>query len=320
MGKIKLAICIGDEIYQERFVKCLMNRYKEQYELHVFGRLQEMEQEADFDGYILGDIRAEEMMLSEEQRQKALLLDEENKYQEVYKLIEQLEKIIGDKVDLLKGAYHGIPRVIGVYSLTIPYIQLPFSATLADICAEKDKTVVLDLQANSGLENIRNETSQELGLEDVITMSHIGNYSKSRLSSAIGHYHAWDYIYPVKNASCLSELTKDVVKQVLTLLEEEAGYQTILMNIGDSGRELLELCDEIYLLYPKGEAGIWRERSYVEEMQKRGKDDVLHRIQRIEISSVFHTDERWDQIAEQWKWSVMGDVIRKIAMEVSTRG
>ena len=319
MGKVRLGICIGDEIYQERFVKCLMNRYKERYELHIFETLQEIEERALFDGYIMGTLITEGVVLSEEQMKRTLLLNEENMYQEVYKLIEQLERMLGDK-SVKVQELNVRPHIIGIYSMTLPHVQMPLSATLADICSEHGKIILLDVQANSGLEHIRKDMEQVLDLEDVIAMTITESYSKNRLLSTIGHYHSWDYVYPVKNSDSLRELRVEDMDDIVKLLAKELGYQVILLNVGEGCMQFLEICDDIYWLYPKGETGAWRERSYVGEMQKKGKDDVLHRVQRLEISSVLSTDERWDHLAEQWKWSTMGDVLRKLVREVSIRG
>ena len=42
MEKSKIAICIGDKKYQDRFVKCIMNHYANRYELHIFTDLEEL--------------------------------------------------------------------------------------------------------------------------------------------------------------------------------------------------------------------------------------------------------------------------------------
>ena len=103
MGKIKLAICLEDATYQERLIRCLMNHYKDRYELHIFQGVEELKQLKywPYQGYILGEKVAEKLELSEEQTASALVLNGNNKYQEVYKLIENLETLIG--VDNVKS-------------------------------------------------------------------------------------------------------------------------------------------------------------------------------------------------------------------------
>ena len=322
MGKVKVAICIGDKIYQERFVKCLINHYKERYEFHIFGDYTELVLEPleSYGGYILGDVILEQIELLEEQMERTLLLKEDNKYQEVYKLMEQFEILLGDRVPEIVMERNAGSRAIGVYSLTIPHLQMPFSAALAGVCADTGKTILIDLQINSGLRDMEEPLEFPQGLEDVVTMAMSGEYSKSRVLSAIGHYQTWDYIHPMKNSSCLGELNAALLESIQKYLSKELGYQTIILNLEDGMHKFIELCEEIYLIYQKGEPGGWRERSYVKEMQEKGRDDVLHRIKRIEVATVFDTDGGWDMLVEQWKWNFMGDVLRKIVQEAKRSG
>lgn len=320
MGKIKIAICIGDAQYQERFVKCLMNHYRERYELHIFEEVAELlaVERRQYAGYILGEEAYQSLGGQEADAANILVLNEENKYQEVYKLMEELELLLGDYLAAVSGGGSAKRRVVGVYSLTHPHMQMPFAALVSGIYAEKGKTILLDFQADSGLRAIAKGGEAELGMEDVMAIAMAGNYSKSRLLSAIGHSRKWDYVYPVKNSRCLQEVSGEMVSNIIHLLSTELEYRTIIVNLGDSAAAICELAEELdacYFLYPKGDGGIWRERNYIEEMERRGKDDVLHRITRVEIPAVSGADADWEGIVEQWKWNNVGNVVRKLVWE-----
>lgn len=320
MGKIKIAICIGDAQYQERFVKCLMNHYKERYELHIFEEAAELQakERKQYAGYILGEEVCQAIELQEAEKANVLVLNEENKYQEVYKLIEALELLLGDYLAEVSGGGVAKRRVVGVYSLTQPHMQMPFAALVSGIYAEQGKTILLDFQADSGLGAVAEGGESELGMEDVMAISMAGNYSKSRLLSAIGRHRQWDYVYPVKNSRCLQEMRGEMVSNIIQLLGAELEYQTIVVNLGENAAaicELTEAFDACYFLYPKGDGGGWRERCYIEEMERRGKDDFLHRITRIEIPAVSGADADWEGVVEQWKWNNVGNIVRKIIWE-----
>lgn len=325
MGRIKLAICLDDREYQARFVKCLMNHYKERYELHIFEDAGELRDPGNqlYGGFFLGETAYEIVELQEEEKSRALVLNEENQYQEVYKLVEALEILLGDDVAEASGDGETGKRVVGIYSLTMPHMQMPFAATLSGIYAEKDKTILVDFQADSGLAMVEKDGAPELGMEDVMAISMTGTYSKSRLLSAIGRHRQWDYVYPVVNSRCLQELSGEMVSNIVGLLSGELEYQTIVVNVGEGVagiQELAEMFDAFYLLYPKGDAGTWREKCYVEEMERRGKDEFLHRIHRIEVPAVLGTDEDWDNLSEQWKWNAVGNVLRKLIWEETAVG
>lgn len=325
MEKVKLAICIGDDIYQQRFVKCLMNHYREQYELHVFGTLSELIRGncRQYGGFILGECNLEEIGWDEERKEKTLILSEENKYQEVFKIVEALEIQLGNKKLEGRRTKEFRKKVFGIYSLTIPHMQIPFGAVLASILGEQEKTILIDIQINSGLNVLQEESGGLLGMEDLLAIATSGSYTKGRLLSAICHHQSWDYVYPVKNSTCLLEATGDVVLHMVELLASELEYETIVINFGAVTSEMdkvIALCDTCFFLYSKGDAGIWREKQFIDEIERRGKEDVLHRINRMEIPPISGGDGGWEKVTDQWKWGSMGDGIRKLIREEKVLG
>lgn len=318
--KIKLAICLEDGIYQERFVKCLMKHYTERYELHVFKTLPELLEEgvSQFGGFILENCDLLELGWEEERIQKALLLKEENKYQEVYRIMETLENLLSDQGIHLSVERRIKPQMIGVCSLTLPALQLPFTMTLNEILGERRKTIFLDLQEFSGFFQ-----DGELGLEDVMTMAATGNFVRGRVMSAIGHMQMWDYIFPLKNSRCLLEGSREMFQSLVEYLVSELGYEAIVINLGQIAMNLegvSSICDQLFELYPKGNIGNRREQRLFEELERKGEQNVLHRIQRIEIPAVSSADEDWRKLSEQWKWGSIGNMLRKIVWEEQALG
>ena len=103
----------------------------------------------------------------------------------------------------------------------------------------------------------------------------------------------------------------------------ELGYEVILLNLGDIAMNLegvTDICDQLFFLYPKGEMGDWREKRLFNELERKGEQDVLHRIQRMELPAVSSTDGDWKKLYEQWKWGSVGDVLRKIIWEEESLG
>ncbi len=330
MGKVKLAICLDDAIYQERFVRCLMNHYKERYELHIFQRVLDLTQKELWEchGYILGEKAAEELHLSDEQKNTALIVDDENKYQEVYKLIEKLEvSLSGEKIATERSCIKRQDKtdccIIGIYSFTLPHLQLPMAALLSGIYGSHGKAILLDFQSSSGFVKEDMLQEQNLGMEDLLAMAMGDSFHKGRCLSAIGHDSSWDYVHPVKSVKGLTELNSEMIRRVIRFLVEELEYDTVVINVGEGTidiGEIMELCSQMYLLYPKGDTGSWREKSYVNEMERRGKDKILHRIHRIEIPSVAGADRSWESLVEQWKWNSIGDYLRKVIWGAGTDG
>lgn len=329
MNKTKLAICMSDCKYQERFVRCLMNHYKEQYEIYVYEEIESLEDAIDM-VVITEGLEADVLKNIVKHYKKVLVLQEDlaeekvsedllyvNKYQEVYRIIDHLEKNIDPNVTkaatgtFLNGAY----EMIGVISFSNELLQLPFSATTAMVCGEKEKVLLMDLQPFSGLAEIENlEESESLGMEDLMSIATTGIYTPSRLLGAIGQEQKWDYVQPVKNTECLVEANADIYTQMMNLLVKELGYKKIVVNFGVvffGMFELMSRCDQMFCVTHKGEGRSWREQVFLDEIKRRGKEDLWKRVSKIEVPPANNNDKEWRVQAQAWLWTAVGDALRE---------
>ena len=331
MNKTKLAICMKDLEYQNRFVSCFMNHYNHQYELHVFSSAKQM-QEADLMEYaviITGEYSTDELTIFVERGAIILNLEEDlenqekdteeklmytEKYQEVYKIAELIERLVADRVPG-KGNGHQKTgcEMIGVYSLTQEMYQAPFAALLGKIYGEQQKVLVLDLQSYSGLSDMEVGMAS-MGLEDLLSVAVTGNYSKSRVLECIRHESNWDYICPTQNHQCLAEGTKDLYVAMIEMLVQELGYEVIIINFGTMflGKlDMMELCQCMYLLNGKAGEGSWREKIFEHELTRQEKDHLKQAIRRVEISQNQKKESTWRAMVEQWNWGQLGELLRQ---------
>lgn len=326
MEKTKLTICIEDEEYKQRFVKCMMKHYKDLFEIHVINQMSELKTEADekYGAVIIEDNEYEGKDLK---NQVILVLEEEcrkqrigekiyytEKYQEVYKIIEELQKAINENISVENKRIkkEKIQR-IGVFSLTREKFQIPFTTLIAEILGENNHVLVVDLQAFSGLVT-EIEAESFLGMEDLISVAATENYTAHRLLASIGHEQKWDYIYPVKNTSCLTEVGLEIYQKMLDILEKEQPYTYEIINFGalfPGMMELMESCQQIHILTEKKGEPNYREHSFLEEMHRRGKEEFLQKIIWTEIFTETMRTGSWKQISKQWLWGSIGDLLRE---------
>lgn len=329
MEKTKLAICIEDEEYRQRFVKCMMNHYKELFEIHVVNQMQELKTKlnGEFGAVIIGDDRDMELDFSD--KQILLVLQEDGgkkyldtyeniyyteKYQEVFKIIEKLQKAVsGNIYGTNKSVDKEVIQRIGIFSLAKEVMQMPFAALLAEILGENHHVLLVDLQPFSGM-TMEIETEGVLGMEDLLSIASTENYTINRLTASIGHEQKWEYIYPAKNTSCLSEVGIETYEKMLQILEKEQSYTHVIINFGSmfSGTiELMESCKEVYILTEKEEAHNYREHHFCEELNRLGKQEILQRILWTEIPVGLVRTFSWRQLSKQWLWSSLGDGLRE---------
>ena len=70
------------------------------------------------------------------------------------------------------------------------------------------------------------------------------------MAGSIGHEQRWDFIYPVKNVSCLAEASGELYQKILDLIQTKKGYNRVIINLGSicSGMiEFMEKCQKIYI-------------------------------------------------------------------------
>lgn len=332
MKKIKLAICMQDKEYQNRFTKCWMNHFKDSYEVHMFTDMEDVTQlkENKFEVFLVDeniDISNEYADLIVCLMEKEAVIEEKasyenifriEKYQEVYKI----EQWIKNKMKELRmsnsdSGYSKKCKWIGVYSLDCEASQLPFAAMTAMEYGEKAKVLVMNLQAISGMmieEDEFVEGASCLTMEDLLVAVVTNSYTRARILGGIGHEQNWDYIYPVKNSECLIETDKEIYEKMIQILSRELEYEIIILNFGTifSGIfDLMELCDDFYFLVTKMDSLTWREKAFREEVRRHGKLEFQQKIKRIEIPYYLMANHTWHHLAQQWRWNQIGDNLRK---------
>lgn len=348
MNKMELAICIGDEEYQKRFTNCFMNHYKEEFQLHIFTDIVQLDNIADkcFSFIVIGDydihwtqnlleagnrvlflydneqeIKASESEYFMEQPSEAVYTDDSfyqenvlfvDKYQEVHKIVDILRSASEREEKVMRKARVQYARKIGVYALSGSEMQLPFSVTLSSVWKEQGSVLVVDLQENSGITQLQ-DTIKVSGLEELLVLTETGKYTKGRIVSSIGHLTHCDYIYPAKNSECLCEADKQMYTKMLQILEQELKYNTIILNFGVRFQgffELMNECDSLYLLHTHGNTGKWREKEFLEEMSQKGYETYMEKIIQVELPILADSFE-CERLVEQWRWNDFGDFLRK---------
>lgn len=338
MQKKRVGVCIEDAEYESRFTNCLMNHYRNQLELHIYTGLDQLlaMDSTNMDAIIMSDcIKAQETMdeivnqlkvpiiyLLDFEEEKACFDEKEGtviileKYQEVNYIIDEILKNIGNEIRDVKecGRIRVKTRVAAVYSLSENEFQLPFTVTLGSILNEKERVLVVDLQENSGLTQL---TSREdaPGLEELMIMAESGKYSYGRMASCIGHMDGIDYIYPMVNSESLCELNASICLKLIQLLCQELDYDVILINLGArflGFYEVLNKCQDIYLMQKKGGLYQWRELEFLSELSARGYKQIIDKIIRIDIPVMTNPITSCERLIEQWRWNEFGDLIRNV--------
>lgn len=338
MKRVRIGLYIGDREYADRFTGCLINHFREQLELHMYTELEKVwEDSSGWDAVLLSDC-GEEIMRIEDSLPVIYLYDAEEdveelqrkgiglvyKYQEVNKIVDEILKQIGEEIKNVRenGNLLGKMQVLAVYALSENEYQLPLAVTLGAILSEKERVLLVDMQENSGLSQLM-DCENMLGLEELLVMAAREKFSKGRIVSCIGHLDRLDVVYPVNNTECLCEVQNQTYQRLFGILRQEMNYETIILNMGSrfvGFFDLLESCQEIYLMKSRGGLGQWREKEFMAELEKHGNQNMVQKLRQIQIPIMASPVISCERLVEQWKWNEFGDSIRKLMPGVISVG
>lgn len=329
MGKKELAICIGDEEYQNRFTNCLINHFKNQFRISVFTSMEELEhtKKLSYDIILIGDYEWEWARAFGEDGCKVVFLGEEelgitketpnvfvaDKYQPVYKIVDSISQITGMEQKALSEKNGKKTAKWGIYALSNTQLQIPFAVMVAAIQREKGNVLLLDLQENSGLTALGEENNTS-GLEELLALAESGVYTKGRVVSAIGHLEYCDYVYPAKNSQCLTEADACLYEKMFQILEEEMDYDAIVINFGSRFQgfyEILDKCEGICFLKKEGVLEQVRQQEFMEEMKNMGYEHCVNRLMELSLSDRGYAHLDCSQLIRLWQWGEIGDLLRK---------
>lgn len=345
MRKIKLAVCIMDEIYKERLTFALLKYYRNEIELHVFSEMDKLlADNAEQMDAVLCDVKEEilekigpkldepVLVLQENARESDMgeksLIEREgtlrfiDKYQNINGIVDSILKEIGTEICKLAKEEEstGNTEFMGIYSLAENEYQLPFVVTLASIIGEKSKVLILDMQENSGLSKLAKE-KPNYGLEEILAMAESGHYATGRIRSAIAHMDKADFVYPAENTECICEMGVRTYQKLLSMLKKELDYDVILINFGSrfvGFFDILNECKTVYLMARSSGLCQWREHEFAEELDRRGYQSLRQRIRKVELPAIHGPVTTCERLVEQWKWNEFGDSIRQMMpMEAS---
>ena len=329
MKKTRLGIIAEDKAYGARFVRYIMNHYSSEIDLYEYTEVSMLPEEAELDALLYSG--GDEVIKDISVRPVFVLVDFESddwqqeegiyivdKYQEVNKIIEDVLGRISEEVRQVRDAGRIVEetQIFGVYSLSENEYQLPFTAMLGNIASENKKTIVIDVQENSGLKKTLNMQNHK-GLEELIVMIENERFSRNLFSECIVHEGRLDYIYPVVNTESLCEISSASYIKMLQFISKEMGYECLVINFGSRFQgfyEVLNICSQIFLIQKQGGLGQWREYEFIEDINERGYKRMLEKVVKIEPPIVTMPVDSCNKIVEQWKWTEFGDMIRGLSV------
>ena len=172
------------------------------------------------------------------------------KYQNADEIIRIIFETYTEKTkeNLVRITRKEFPKILAVYSPIHRIGKTTFAIALGEECAKVRKTLYINMEEYAGfLESF----GEGMNLGDLLYYAKQGNGNLGiRLQSAIQKKRELDFLLPIPIAQDLRDVSFAEWKLLVEQIVENSSYERIILDIGDSVRDLfqvLELCDRIYM-------------------------------------------------------------------------
>lgn len=299
MRKQILAVCDLEAGYVYRLLEFLNRQEELPFEVRAFTdpeKLKSFGQEQKITLLLVDEHALEEWM--KELDSKVMVLSEGSvfaewqefpsiyKYQSTEDIVQEVMCYYGDVVQT-EPAMPGLKRgteLIGIYSPLRRTGRTTFAVTLGQVLAERKKVLYLNLEEYAGF-------AQRLGKEMNTDLSDLMYFVRKgsgqiylKLSQMVQNLGGLDYIPPASFPVDLKSVTFDEWEYLLQVIEEQSGYETVILDLGDHIQgvfDLLGLCEKIYSTVLKDTVSKAKWMQYEYMLGMTGQEAILKKTRKL---------------------------------------
>ncbi len=204
-------------------------------------------------------------------------------------------------------------RVLGVYSPVGRCFKTSMALILGHQLAREGKTVYVGFEEFSGLQRmIGGEYKNDLS--DVLYFMRQNSLDVVRLRSLVYTWKNMDYIAPVRYPEDMELLSGDEAGQLVEILASECGYESVIVDVGRPGRNLLpilECCDVIYMPVKDDAVAAAKLEEFMDYLETVGQQRTKERIRSLKLP--YHGNlRRGGDYLETLLLSDLGDYVRRL--------
>ena len=180
-------------------------------------------------------------------------------------------------------------RIIGVYSPVGRCGKTCLALAIGQILAKEEKVLFVTLDTFTGFTGLLNERWKR-DLSDLIYYYKQERFHIVRLNSLVYYLGDMAWIPPIRIPQDYAQLTAQEMADLMERILREGNYTTLVLDIGDYGRDALPL--EEYL-------------------ETTGNNAVAEKIQKIHVPMVTG-GRRMEHFPQELLWGDMGDFVRSL--------
>lgn len=343
MSKLSVAVCDTNRAYGEcigswMFVEwgtefsggffSSAEMFQEQYERQQFQVIL-LARAFLLEAWIQAEIKSRRdilwLYLQEEGEEGEVFLDGEisviEKYQPVPVVIRSIYRYL-EEYRKEEGKVLGeATEILGWFSPEQCIWQTPLAMTMAELLAEEERVLYVNLKECSGL----GQWFQEEYERDLLDMMYYSQNQKQKnfmdLGSFVYTQENFDYLPPVRDGVLLGELQEEDYVRLLETVERTS-YDVVVLDMGRMFPGFFKVwkqCSSIYIPQEQNVLANGMRREFEEEV-KRQKDFALE--EKISWLSLPDWNKKLltpGNLMQQWIWGGQGDYVRELLGKRSGR-
>lgn len=221
-------------------------------------------------------VSEEERILSENNSQTCIY-----KYQSVEGIVREIIACMGQKSTSGKRT-----NILGVYSLDSQDMQTMFALDLAKTLSEHGKTLYVNLEEFSALEEVLPAKEDKTLSDAFYYFRQAKLHVNEKVTDCICSVSGVDYFAPVVCADDIALMGYNEFVQFLTGIGEQEAYCYIVLDFGSAvaGQwKYMRMCDRTYLLAANNSRAKKRVECFEKYLLLSGLEEQFNRIQRVDI-------------------------------------
>jgi len=209
-----------------------------------------------------------------------------SKYQSTENIVKYLIRHLPDgKKDGSRGIRHGMPmKIIGNYTPVTRCLQTSFSLTMGELLSRKGKTLYLNFESYSGMEQLLGRTFEK-NVSDLLYYNECARDKFAMQMNAMTEEVGGLFFIPaMRSVSEMRSVRPEQWIRLLRTIEEVTDYEYLILDLTENADGLFEIlrsCDCIYTIErrdPFSEAKIAQYELFLKRMDYQ---DICARTRRI---------------------------------------
>lgn len=324
-----MAVYDTDPLYAERLSDYVNRKNKGIFEAQAFtskDKLGEYAKDHRIDVLLTGEQTDSEGISEIPSGQKIFLSEDQTSLgenrQEIYKY-QSGDDIIREVMtaycetasaaEVLPGLMRRGKRVVGIYSPVNRCGKTSLALAIGQLLAKDEKVLFITLDSFAGFTGLVNECWKR-DLSDLIYYHRQGRYNVLRLNSMVYYFGEMAWLPPLRFPEDINQITSQEMAGLISRILEESDYETIVLDIGEYGREMipfLEICQVVYM--PMKEDAFSRAKldefdTYLDDL---GKSRLKEKFYKIHVPMVTGI-KRMEHFPQELLWGDMGDFVRSM--------